>query len=61
MDPAALTLYVSRNQAMYLDYTGGVHPEILFPDNRKTGVRSAFHYEPEFNPAHLALPSTAHG
>ena len=35
-------------------FFGGT-PEILVPDNQKTGVSTASHYEPELNPAYTAL------
>jgi transposase len=37
-----------------LEYFGGV-PELLVPDNTKTGVTSACYYEPDLNPTYLEL------
>ena len=37
-----------------LEYFGGV-PELLVPDNTKTGVTSACYYEPDLNPSYLEL------
>jgi len=36
------------------EYFGGV-PELLVPDNTKTGVTSACYYEPDLNPTYLEL------
>jgi transposase len=36
------------------EYFGGV-PELLVPDNTKTGVRSACYYEPDLNPTYQEL------
>ena len=36
------------------EFFGGV-PELLIPDNLKTGVTSPSYYEPDLNPAYTAL------
>ena len=36
------------------EFLGGV-PELLVPDNLKTGVTSPCYYEPDLNPAYTAL------
>lgn len=48
-----LASFLAAHVRMF-DYFGGV-PELLIPDNLKTGVTSPSYYEPDLNPAYTTL------